>query len=80
MQTRWQRGDIDIFVISRDAGKISWLENDGTPSDGGWSEHAISDNYAGVSSLYLTDVDGDGIKDVLGASAVANTVNWWKLF
>jgi len=72
-------GDMDVLGAAYPApGAIAWWENDGTPADGGWGEHTIAGNFSGASSVYATDVDGDGDVDVLGAAYFAENITWWE--
>jgi len=71
-------GDIDIISTAGTADDITWWESDGTPSDGGWIERAVDDNFDGVNSIFLIDLDFDGDIDVLSAADVDNDVAWWE--
>jgi hypothetical protein len=71
-------GDVDVVVATgiNDIG-IQWLENDGTPANGGWSIHDI-DADSSALSLTVADVDGDGDLDVVSGIGGANQINWWE--
>jgi len=56
-------GDLDIAVCDYDT--IMWYENSG---GGGFSDHVIDDTFLGVRGAHFADIDGDGIKEVIGAS------------
>ena len=77
-------GDEDVDVLAADHGTeagnapIIWWENDGSPADGGWTEHSIENDYWVWRGVYATDVDGDGDVDILGAAAEDNVVVWWE--
>jgi len=70
-------GDIDVLGAAWIADDITWWENlDGTGLN--WSEHTVDGVFAGASSVYAKDVDGDGDMDVLGAAADADAITWWE--
>jgi hypothetical protein len=63
-------GDMDIAVttwISKKEHGVFWLENDGSPSDGGWRVRAISGTAQGIKYDHseLVDLDEDGDLDLL---------------
>lgn len=63
-------GDLDIAVttwISADKHGVFWLENDGSPLDGGWQPRVISGTERGIKYDHseLLDLDGDGDLDLL---------------
>ena len=51
---------------------------DGTPSDGGWTEHTVDSSFNGARSVYVEDVDGDGDLDILGAAEADHDITWWE--
>ncbi len=67
-------GAVDLAVSSYGDGTISWIRNDGTPSDGGWSLRTISTAAAGATSVFVADMDGDGDGDVLSSSVTDDKV------
>jgi hypothetical protein len=72
-------GDNDIDVLGAAAlnDEIAWFENDGlNPIT--WTKHTIDNNFDGVRSVKAVDIDGDGLKDVVGAALLANAVTWWR--
>jgi hypothetical protein len=70
-------GDTDLLSASFNDELISWYENDGeTPP--GYTQHVISDETSGASSVYAADLDGDGDPDVLSASAYDNKIAWYE--
>ena len=71
-------GDTDVLSASQLDDKIAWYENDGTPSEGAWIEHAISTAADGATSVFAADVDGDGDIDVVSASQFDDTVAWYE--
>jgi hypothetical protein len=66
-------GDLDIVAsINRD-NRVVWYENDGSPSDGGWTYHLVKDysdppSYqSGMEYVHVADIDDDGDLDILAA-------------
>ena len=64
-------GDLDIVaVIDRDC-QVVWYENDGDPTDGGWTTYTVKDyddpeSYEGcMEYVHLADMDDDGDLDIL---------------
>jgi FG-GAP-like repeat/Secretion system C-terminal sorting domain len=43
-----------------------------------WIEHQVDANFDHPSSVYATDVDGDGDIDILGAGKYSGDINWWE--
>ena len=68
--------DIDVLGAAALTDEIAWFENDGL-SPVGWTKHLIDDNFDGARSVKAVDIDGDGLKDVVGAALLANAVTWW---
>ena len=68
-------GDLDVLSASNFDNKIAWYENDGLQS---FTEHTISNNAGGASSLFVEDVDGDGDLDVLSASSTDDKIAWYE--
>ena len=61
-------------------GRITLYQNDGSPSDGGWTDVNIDSNIDGAICVHVEDIDGDGDLDVLGAADDTgdNLIAWWK--
>jgi hypothetical protein len=60
-------------------GRITWYQNDGSPSDGGWTDVNVDSNIDGAMCVYLEDMDGDGDLDVLGAAeSPGDLIAWWE--
>ena len=58
--------------------KIAWYENDGNQV---FTEQVITTNAWGATSVYATDVDGDGDMDVLSASSKPDdkiVITWYE--
>ncbi len=71
-------GDLDLVTTASEAGDLIWWESDGTPADGGWTQRAVDDNFAGVMSALTTDLDRDGDIDVVSAAETADELIWWQ--
>lgn len=71
-------GDPDILGAASFDNEITWWENDGSPANGGWTEHVVDTVFSGASSVHVADVDGDGDSDILGAARMGNEVAWWE--
>lgn len=57
-------GDLDIVAHDDDSDTIDWLENDGSPEDGGWTRHFLG--ITGEPDLFYTgDLDSDGWLDIV---------------
>ncbi len=73
-------GDLDVLGGAYYWGRAYWWENvDGEGA--AWAEHYIDDGslYAGPSSMYPTDIQGNGYMDALGAIGAPNQgIMWWK--
>ncbi len=72
-------GDMDVLGASRDGINIdiTWWENvDGSGTS--WVENTVDGDFAGASSVYSADVNGDGYMDVLGAARTADDIAWWE--
>lgn len=71
-------GDPDILGAASFDNEITWWENDGSPTNSGWTEHVVDTVFSGASSAYVADVDGDGDSDILGAARMGNEITWWE--
>ena len=70
-------GDMDIVGTAHSADDITWWEND--VGDGSsWTTHLIDGNFDYAVFAHLSDVDGDGDLDVLGAAYEADAITWWE--
>lgn len=70
-------GDIDAIGAAGLAHDIIWWEN-ATGSGLGWIEHLVDLNFYGANSVYVSDVDGDGDLDILGAAINIDMISWWE--
>ncbi len=71
-------GDLDVLSTSINDDVLAWYENDGTPSDGGWTARDIAPTADYPWRVYTADLDGDGDLDVLSASENDDTVAWYE--
>ena len=72
-------GDLDIDVLSASGNddSITWYENDGaTPPS--FTEHIITTGADGAADVFAIDLDGDNDIDVLSASSIADSINWYE--
>ena len=70
-------GDTDVLGAAWLGHYITWWRNDGG-SPITWTEYTIKSNFYNASSVYATDVDGDGDTDILGAAAASKDITWWR--
>lgn len=70
-------GDIDILSASYDDDTVAWYENDGTLSPL-FQKHVVTSSANGAASVYVADVNGDGLVDILSASVLAYEVAWYQ--
>ncbi|MCP4203406.1 MAG: VCBS repeat-containing protein [bacterium] len=72
-------GDVDLVGAVRGDDQIRWWESDGTPGDGGWTEHELDvAAELDASSVAIADFDSDGDPDVAGTASGADDVLWWQ--
>jgi len=70
-------GDVDVLSASTNDDTIAWHENDGNDPPS-FTQHIISTNADGASSVFAADLDGDGDVDVVSASANDDTIAWYE--
>ncbi len=70
-------GDTDALSASFNDDKIAWYESDGG-SPPSFTERVISTTAWGSTSVFATDVDGDGETDVLSASFDDDKIAWYE--
>ncbi len=73
-------GDGDTDVLSAATlfvEQVLWFENDGG-SPPGFTLHVISTSVDRASSVYASDVDGDGDTDVLSSSITDDKIAWYE--
>jgi hypothetical protein len=69
-------GDQDIFTARGDD-YISWCENTNGQSEFR-SEQIISENADGALEVFAADINGDGVVDVISASAFDDKIAWYS--
>ncbi|WP_034259916.1 T9SS type A sorting domain-containing protein [Altibacter lentus] len=70
-------GDLDIFSVSQNDGKVAWYENtDGLGTFG--PQQLIGTISIGVLSLSAADFDSDTDIDLVVANASTDTVTWYE--
>lgn len=69
-------GDMDVLSAHRGSlESVNWYEN--LDGKGDFSvKKPVSTETSGVGSLFSTDIDGDGIIDILSASVVEEKIKW----
>ncbi|MGB0384626.1 MAG: FG-GAP-like repeat-containing protein [Ardenticatenaceae bacterium] len=71
-------GALDVVGAAQLADDITWWEGDGTPADGGWTEHAVASSFDGASLVIAADLNGDGDLDILAAADEDDDLKWWE--
>ncbi|SDI45103.1 T9SS type A sorting domain-containing protein [Winogradskyella thalassocola] len=70
-------GDMDVISASRGDDKIAWYENANGNGDFG-AEQILTTDANGAASVYASDIDGDGDKDILFASTYDDKIAWFE--
>lgn len=70
-------GDMDVISASRGDDKIAWYENTNGNGDFG-AEQILTTNANGATSVYASDIDGDGDSDILFASTFDDKIAWFE--
>ena len=72
-------GDMDILGASVFDMEITWWENiDGSGLT--WSEHIMDSNFDGAYAVSASDIDNNGLIDVVGAAVYDKALSWWQVF
>lgn len=75
-------GDADILSASRSDDRVAWHENQmgeaEADSDGFGPQKTITTDAAEVQSVHATDLNGNGLADVLSASSNDDKVAWYE--
>jgi hypothetical protein len=71
-------GDVDILGATRED-KTAWWENDGNEK---FTKHILREGLTSTlgdkSSVFATDVDGDGDRDIIGTANLLDDISWWE--
>ena len=70
-------GDLDVLSASRNDDKIAWYENTNGAGTFG-AQQVITTSAAAATSVFSSDVDGDGDLDVLSASFDDGKIAWYE--
>jgi DNA-binding protein Fis len=72
-------GDADLLSASVWDDKIAWYENRlDTPTKDFGPQKVITDKANNATDVYAADIDGDGVTDVLSASAYDKKISWYR--
>ena len=71
-------GDLDVVVPDVDLDTIFYFESDGTPANGGWTDHTLTTSLNGANSVSIGDVDNDGMPDVVASGSIEDQVVWYE--
>ena len=70
-------GDMDVIGAARLAHDIYWWENlNGSGTS--WEAHPVNTQFAGASSIFAADINGDGDMDILGTAILDDDITWWE--
>lgn len=72
-------GDLDMDMVGAgwSRNQVAWWSNGGQDSIV-WTKQIIQNGFTQAHEVCSFDIDGDGDKDVLGASAGLNDITWWS--
>ncbi|MBN1272939.1 MAG: VCBS repeat-containing protein [Candidatus Aminicenantes bacterium] len=69
-------GKPDLIATASDADRVTWWENQpGNPTP--WPQHDVDPYFIGGSGISITDMNGDGVTDIVGTSWKNNVVAYW---
>jgi len=72
-------GDLDMDIVGAGSfrNQIAWWSNGGQDSIV-WTKQIIQNGFNDAHEVCAVDIDRDGDKDVLGASAGLGEITWWR--
>ncbi len=71
-------GRPDVVCCTQSEDRIGWWRNEGGDPIT-WTRHLITASFIKASSVFVTDLDGDGHRDVLGAGCYSpGQIAWWR--
>jgi len=69
--------DLDIIGASSNANDIAVWINDGEP-DVGLTQYVVEDSFQLAHWVSVSDLNDDGLPDIMGASYIDDEVAWWE--
>ncbi|NOG46144.1 MAG: T9SS type A sorting domain-containing protein [Calditrichaeota bacterium] len=60
-------GDLDVAAGGDGRQPLSWFENDGTPSNGGWTHHSVGTADSVIYTIHAFDIDEDTDLEILAS-------------
>lgn len=69
-------GDFDLISASNNDGRIGWFENLDSHGEFNKVQNLITDKVSDVTDISLSDIDGDGILDIVGTAWNQGLVFW----
>jgi len=69
-------GDVDLLITAAKADRVVWYESDGQAPPT-YHPRAVSTTNQGSRAAITLDLNGDGLLDIVAASAIDNQVSWF---
>lgn len=70
-------GDNDIVATSKATNTVLWWRNDGG-SPPQWTRQTIDSMFGGAMYVWVADINGDSINDVIASAVNTGEIAWWK--